>query len=261
MDMVGSLLLFGFFPRMRAPRTKCNVPSGLTETSVLASLTSSHDIWPGSSGSLIPGCQLRLVGEGGQDVKEYDEPGEILVKSPNLFVGYVGDEDATKNTFDEDGWLRTGDVGVMKVGPDGAEHLFIRDRLKDMIKVKVGATTSFPFICICFINYGGLLQGMQVVPVDIETLLLTHPAVVEVAVIGVPDDLAGERPRAFIVRSESIMADLKDEDLRDSLDDKVEGKLHETHWLNGRIDFIAAIPKNQNGKVLKRELRAMVAAE
>jgi acyl-CoA synthetase (AMP-forming)/AMP-acid ligase II len=261
MDMVSSLLAFGFYSRMRASGTKRYVPSGLTESSVLATLTSPHDIWPGSSGSLVPDCQLRLVGEGGEDVSEYDEAGEVLFKSPNLFVGYVGDAEATKNTFDENGWLRTGDVGVMRVGPNGTEHLFIRDRLKDMIKVKVGATRGFLFIPICFANQEGLVQGMQVVPVDIETVLLAHPAVVEVAVIGVPDEFAGERPRAFIVRSESVMADLDGEDLRDSIDDQVESKLHETHWLNGRIDFIAAIPKNQNGKVLKRELRAMVAAE
>jgi long-subunit acyl-CoA synthetase (AMP-forming) len=57
--------------------------------------------------------------------------------SPGLFVGYLGEEEATKNTLDADGWLRTGDVGMMRMGPNGTEHLFIVDRIKDMIKVKV----------------------------------------------------------------------------------------------------------------------------
>jgi acyl-coenzyme A synthetase/AMP-(fatty) acid ligase len=105
------------------------------------------------------------------------------------------------------------------------------------------------------------MQGMQIVPADIECILLAHPAVVEAAVIGVPDELAGERPRAFVVRSGSVMADLDEEELRDSIDDQVESKLHETHWLNGRIDFLPDIPKSQNGKVLRRELRDMIATK
>ncbi|KAF7563749.1 hypothetical protein G7046_g407 [Stylonectria norvegica] len=209
---------------------------GLTETCVLATLSSSHDIWYGSSGSLLPECQIRLVGLGGEEISQYGQLGEVLFKSPSLFVGYLGDEEATKTTLDNDGWLHTGDVGIMQVGPNGSEHLSIRDRLKDMIKVK----------------------GMQVIPADIEGLLLAHPAIMEVAVIGVPDDIAGERPQAFVVRSKSTLADLDEELLRDSINEQVEQSLHETHWLNDRVEFVAEIPKSQNGKVLKRELRVMM---
>jgi long-subunit acyl-CoA synthetase (AMP-forming) len=108
----------------------------------MATCTSTHDIWLGSSGSLVFGCQLRLVGQEGEEITGYNEPGEVLVKSPNLFVGYMGDTEATRNAFDADDWLCTGDVGVMRLGPNGTEHLFILDRLKDMIKVKV--STIFP---------------------------------------------------------------------------------------------------------------------
>lgn len=110
---------------------------GLTESCVLGTCTSVHDVWPGSSGSLLPQFQIRLVGLDEQEITGYEEAGEIRFMSPGLFVGYLGDEEATKNTFDEQGWLCTGDVGLMRRGPQGSEHLFIVDRLKDMIKVKV----------------------------------------------------------------------------------------------------------------------------
>lgn len=110
---------------------------GLTETCVVATLTSAHDVWHGSSGSLLPGCQLRLIGPGGEEVDNYNEAGEVLFKAPNVFVGYLGDEESTNKTLDADGWLHTGDVGAMQINANGTEHLFIRDRIKDMIKVKV----------------------------------------------------------------------------------------------------------------------------
>ena len=98
---------------------------------------------------------------------------------------------------------------------------------------------------------------MQVVPADIESVLALHPAVVEAAVIGVPDDLAGERPQAFVVRSASMMVEMNEEDLIDSIEELIESELHETHWLHGRVVVISEIPKSQNGKVLKRNLRPM----
>ncbi|KAL6863368.1 putative NRPS-like protein biosynthetic cluster [Amphichorda felina] len=208
---------------------------GLTETSIVATFTSAHDIWHGSSGSLVTGYQMRLVGPDGKDVSEYEEAGEVLFKAPNLFVGYLGNAKATKATIDPEGWHSTGDVGLVRVSPSGHEHLFIRDRIKDMIKVK----------------------GIQVVPIDIESVLREHPGVAEAAVIGIPDELAGERCCAFVVRSKTAMSEMEEDDLRDSIDDHVEEKLHETHWLSGRIHFLAEIPKSKNGKVLKKELRAL----
>ncbi|KGQ06861.1 putative 4-coumarate--CoA ligase 2 [Beauveria bassiana D1-5] len=210
----------------------------LTETSIVVTLTSMHDVWYGSSGSLLPGCLLRLVDANGKDVETYGESGEVYYKAPNMFLGYLGDQESTGEAFDDDGWLRTGDMGAIQVSPNGLEHLFIRDRIKDMIKVK----------------------GMQVVPADVETVLMTHPAVADVAVIGVPDELAGERAMAFVVRSASIMTDLSADDLQESINDHVESKLHETHWLGDRIELVAEIPKSQSGKILKKLLRAQVAS-
>lgn len=102
------------------------------------------------------------------------------------------------------------------------------------------------------------MKGMQVVPADIEIVLISHPAVVEAAVIGVPDELAGERPQAFVARSKTVMCDVDEEELLESIDEHVQSKLHETHWLHERIVFLPEIPKSQNGKILKRELRTLV---
>ena len=101
------------------------------------------------------------------------EDGEVWVRGPQVMKGYLNNEAATKATIDDDGWLHTGDIG--HVDDDG--HLFVVDRLKELIKYK----------------------GFQVPPAELEALLLTHPAIADAAVIGVPDDEAGEIPAAFVV--------------------------------------------------------------
>ncbi|KAL2845911.1 hypothetical protein BJY01DRAFT_177131 [Aspergillus pseudoustus] len=217
------------------PHWKFNHAYGLTETGVIATWTSAHDQWHGSSGSVLPQFGIRLVKPNGEDAEGLDEPGEVHFSSPSIFAGYLGDDDSNKNTFDDKGWLKSGDIGVFRKAPSGNEHLFILDRIKDMIKVK----------------------GEQVVPRDIESVLLSHPAIVDAAVIGVPDELAGERAKAYIVRSATEMADMDEEDLADHVDEYVQGKLHESHWLHDRIEFLAKLPKSESGKVLKKDLRAL----
>lgn len=92
-------------------------------------------------------------------------------------------------------------------------------------------------------------------------MLAKHPAITESAVIGVPDEIAGERPMAFVVRSSNEMADLNEEDLRENIDEYVqESGLDEICWLHDRIVFLSEIPKSQSGKVLKKDLRTMVPA-
>jgi acyl-CoA synthetase (AMP-forming)/AMP-acid ligase II len=113
---------------------------GLTETSTVVSSTSGTDIWFGSSGSLIPGIEARIIDMNGKDVTAYDTPGELWVKGPNVTLGYLNREDANKETYVTDSkgrWLRTGDEAVVSVAPSGNEHVFIVDRIKELIKVKV----------------------------------------------------------------------------------------------------------------------------
>jgi acyl-CoA synthetase (AMP-forming)/AMP-acid ligase II len=114
---------------------------GLTETCTVVCSTSPDDVWFGSSGSILCGIECRLVTIEGNEVTGYDQPGELLVKSPSVVLGYLKNEQATRETFVEDGeggrWMRTGDEAVIKKSPKGHEHIWIVDRIKELIKVKV----------------------------------------------------------------------------------------------------------------------------
>lgn len=155
--------------------------------------------------------------------------------------GYLGQDDATREIFDEQGWLQTGDIAVFRSeSKDGGKttYLDIVDRKKDIMKVK----------------------GMQVAPVEIESHLAGHPSVAEVAVVGIRDEDAGERPFAFIVRSPTVMADLDEEALKAEYNRIIEGALSEPHWLRKNIKFVDEFPKSSNGKPLKYKLRQGLVA-
>jgi acyl-CoA synthetase (AMP-forming)/AMP-acid ligase II len=115
---------------------------GLTETCTVVSATANHDIWFGSSGSLLPLIETKLVTPEGNEVTGYDQPGELCVKSPAVVLGYLNNDKANKETFILDGngdrWMHTGDEAVFRKNPkSGNEHVFIVDRIKELIKVKV----------------------------------------------------------------------------------------------------------------------------
>ena len=114
----------------------------MTETSTVVLSSSEHDIWFGSCGSLLPGVKAKLLSIEGVEITGYDQPGELVVQSPSVVLGYLKNEKANKETFidDTDGngrWMRTGDEAVVRKAPSGNEHFFIVDRIKDLIKVKV----------------------------------------------------------------------------------------------------------------------------
>jgi acyl-CoA synthetase (AMP-forming)/AMP-acid ligase II len=115
---------------------------GLTETCTVVCSSANFDIWFGSSGSLIPSVECRLVTPEGNEITGYDQPGELLVKSPAVVLGYLNNDKANQETFVMDGngdrWMHTGDEAVIKKNPKtGNEHVFIVDRIKELIKVKV----------------------------------------------------------------------------------------------------------------------------
>lgn len=225
---------------------------GLTETSPAVTGTGENDILFGSAGSLLPGSRAKIIDGNGKEVKEYEKPGELVVQSPAVTLGYFNNERATMETFvhdDEGRWIRTGDEVCVRKAPSGFEHLVILDRIKELIKVKVTLFKDRGNF-----RYADNFQGHQVAPAELEAHLLTHTAVADCAVIGVLDSNAGELPKAFIVKSSAAQA-MNEDRLTNELHDHV--KKHKAHykWLRGGIEFIEIIPKSPSGKILRRVLR------
>lgn len=117
---------------------------GQTEGCGIGSLSSPKDIFPGSSGVLLPGVRIRLRDDDGRIVEGLEEMGEIEIESPSGLLGYVdhAEEALLPPTGDEEFWWPTGDVGLFRTSPNGEQHLFIVDRIRDMIKVKVSERES-----------------------------------------------------------------------------------------------------------------------
>ncbi|KAH8886696.1 acetyl-CoA synthetase-like protein [Thozetella sp. PMI_491] len=208
---------------------------GMTETATVVVSTSEHDICQGTSGSLAPGVRAKIIDQDGKEITAYNTPGELMVQSPSVTLGYLNNDKATDEAFvwDEDGrWMKTGDEVIVTLSPTGNEHFSVVDRLKELIKVK----------------------GHQVAPAELEAHLLAHPAVDDCAVIAVHDEKDGEVPKAFVVKPPS-MASRKDEEVAAEIIKHV--KDHKAHYksLKGGVEFIEVIPKSPSGKILRRLLR------
>ncbi len=205
-------------------RLGCEVVQGygMTELSPVSHSTPKGHYKPGTIGLLIPNTECRVVDpETGADLGQ-DEDGEIWVRGPQVMPGYLNNEEATKTTIDDDGWLHTGDIG--HIDADG--HFTIVDRLKELIKYK----------------------GFQVPPAELEALLVTHPAVADAAVIGIPDDEAGELPKGFITLKPG--AEASEDDIKSFVASEVA-----TYKQLRLVEFIDEIPKSASGKILRRMLR------
>eukprot|EP01098_Paradermamoeba_levis_P015697 TRINITY_DN8110_c0_g1_i2.p1 TRINITY_DN8110_c0_g1~~TRINITY_DN8110_c0_g1_i2.p1 ORF type:complete len:510 (-),score=162.24 TRINITY_DN8110_c0_g1_i2:90-1619(-) len=176
----------------------------------------------GNAGILCPNVECKVVDLETRKEVEFDVEGEILLKGPAVMKGYFGKQETTVSSF-EDGWLRTGDVGY--VDRDG--FIFIVDRVKELIKYK----------------------GYQVAPAELEGLALKHPAVADVAVIPVPDEEAGELPKAFVVLKEGY----GEKDLEEIIK-FVETKVAPHKKLRGGVELVKEIPKSASGKILRRLL-------
>ena len=122
----------------------------MTETATVVVSTSEHDIYQGTSGSLLPGCRAKVIGLDGKPITGYDQPGELLIQSPSVTLGYLNNAQATSEAYihDEDGrWMKTGDEVIVTKSPLGNEHFAVVDRLKELIKVKV-STPLLALICL-----------------------------------------------------------------------------------------------------------------
>lgn len=190
----------------------------------------------GSAGKLISGTEARLVDPStGQDVPRGAE-GELWVRGPQVMQGYVGDEEATRNTFSADGqWLRTGDV--MKI--DENDNFWITDRLKELIKYK----------------------GFQVAPSELEDLLLRHPDVTDAAVCSIYDDgQATELPLAYVsLRPQLLTAEApQKERTLTEIQDWANKQLAGYKKIRGGVLHLQNLPKTPTGKILRKDLPANV---
>jgi long-chain acyl-CoA synthetase len=194
---------------------------GLSETSPVASFNHpDRERKPGSIGTPIRGVEMRLVGEGGGDLAPGDV-GEIAIRGHNVMKGYWQREEATAEAI-RDGWFRTGDIA--RRDEDG--FYFIIDRAKDMI----------------------IRGGYNVYPREIEEVMMTHPAVSLVAVVGIKDERLGEEIKAYVVPKDGVVAD-PDEIIAWCKDQMA------AHKYPRLVEVVQGLPMTSTGKILKRELR------
>ncbi len=197
---------------------------GLTEASPAVALCRpGMPLKKGSTGVPIPGVEIKIFNLDDNEVQA-GEQGEIVLRGPNVMVGYYKNAEATAEAL-RGGWLHTGDVGYR----DEDGYLFITDRIKDMI----------------------IKGGYNLYPSEIEGYLEEHPAITEVSVIGIPDPKYGEEVMAFIVRRHD--QELVEEDIIEFAKAKIT-----PFKAPSQIKFIDALPKSLVGKVLKKELRKLV---
>ncbi|XP_055700084.1 uncharacterized protein LOC129799858 [Phlebotomus papatasi] len=196
---------------------------GMSEMT-LSTLLQTNIKKPGSVGDLRPGMWGKVIDPDSGRLLGPNQPGELCFKGSQNMKGYIGNDKATRDTIDTEGWLHTGDIGYF----DEEGQFFIVDRLKELIKYK----------------------GYQVPPAEIEALLLTHPKIRDAAVVGVPDEAAGELPFAFVVKQPEIQLTEKE------VIEFVAKKASPAKRLHGGVKFVEEIPKNPSGKILRRELRS-----
>jgi acyl-CoA synthetase (AMP-forming)/AMP-acid ligase II len=175
-----------------------------------------------AAGRPLPGVELRIADPATGAGRAAGEVGEVWLRAPNVMAGYFGRPAETAAALTRDGWLRTGDGGYV----DGDGYLFLADRVKDMI----------------------VSGGENVYPVEVEEVLAQHPAVADVAVIGVPHERWGETVKALVVRRDG--AAVAPDELVAFARERLAG-----YKLPRAIAFVDALPRTPSGKVLKRALR------
>jgi len=194
---------------------------GLTETAPVITSATGTDAPTGSIGPVLPGIEMRLVDSDDEDALVGDS-GEIWVRGPNVFTGYWHDPEATRAALTEDGWLRTGDVGV--VDDDGFVYLI--DRAKDLI----------------------IVSGFNVFPAEVEDVLIEHPAIDRAAVVGVPHPHTGEAVKAYVVLAPGHSAE--EDDIITFCADRLA-----RYKCPSKVMFVDDLPRSITGKVLRRALR------
>ena len=204
-------------------RLRCKVRQawGMTELSPVGAWQGHDEGVYGSSGPLVADTEAKIRDPITGEILRYWEEGELLIKGPQLMSGYYQNEEATSAAFTADGFFATGDIGRFD---KDTGHLYITDRCKELIKYK----------------------GMQVPPAELEAVVASMPDVVDVVVIPVPDEEAGEIPRAYVVKRENATVTEQDIVIY------VSGKVAPHKRLRGGVRFTDLIPKSASGKLLRR---------
>ncbi|XP_010477284.1 PREDICTED: 4-coumarate--CoA ligase-like 2 isoform X2 [Camelina sativa] len=205
------------------PTVKVLQGYGLTEsTAVAASMYTKEETERyGASGLLAPNVEAKIVDPDTGRVLGVNQTGEMWIRSPTVMKGYFKNEEATAATIDSEGWLKTGDLCYI----DSEGFVFVVDRLKELIKC----------------------NGYQVAPAELEALLLAHPEIADAAVVPIPDMKAGQYPMAYIVRKAG--SNLSESEIMGFVAKQVA-----PYKRIRKVAFLASIPKNPSGKILRREL-------
>ncbi|XP_076898636.1 4-coumarate--CoA ligase 2-like [Bidens hawaiensis] len=217
--------------RIKFPNAKFGQGYGMTEAGPVIAMCLSfakepYEIKTGSCGTVVRNAEMKIVDLKSGVSLPRNQRGEICIRGDQIMKGYLNDLQATKATIDSNGWLHTGDIGFMD-----DDELFIVDRLKELIKYK----------------------GFQVAPAELEALLLTHTAISDVAVVPMVNEAVGEVPVAFVVKSNG--SSVTEDDIKQFVSKQVV-----FYKRINRVFFIDTIPKSPVGKILRKELKAKLAA-
>ncbi len=200
---------------------------GLTETSPIISVNTEQNKKRGSVGCCMPDVKARITDDDGNELPRNVE-GEICVKGPNVFSGYFGNNEATREAFDKEGWFKTGDIGII----DDEGFIFIRDRKKDMI----------------------IIKGLKVFSAQVEHIIYDYPGIEECAVVGVPDGKGGEFIKLYAAKKKGV--EFNEADFRKFLKNNLDNYKRPRD-----IEFMDELPKNSLKKILKKDLRKDAVAK
>jgi 4-coumarate--CoA ligase len=203
----------------------------------------------GSVGTPLPNLDIKLVDDAGKDISGFDVRGELCIRGPTVIRGYFENEEANKRDFDEEGYFHTGDIAyVARV----SGLYYIVDRKKVSLPVLISKKGSQGTLANNISQELIKVRGFQVAPPELEGVLLSHPDIVDCAVIGVADPVRtqDEVPRGYVVRRPGSSGPSDKE-----LHAYMRERLSSFKMLEGGIRWVELIPKNASGKILKRILR------
>ncbi|PRQ37448.1 putative acid--thiol ligase [Rosa chinensis] len=218
--------------RAKLPDAKLGQGYGMTEAGPVLSMCLAfakepYEIKSGACGTVVRNAEMKIIDPDTNESLPRNQSGEICIRGSQIMKGYLNDPEATERTIDKEGWLHTGDIGYI----DDDDEIFIVDRLKELIKYK----------------------GFQVAPAELEAMLISHPNLSDAAVVPMKDEAAGEVPIAFVVRSNG--SKISEDDIKQYISKQVV-----FYKRISRVFFTDKIPKAPSGKILRKDLRARLAA-